>query len=85
MNTEQLNKEAAKWAADYLSREKLGSDEELQMLSAAYAQLFLTACENKPKELGPSHNVIADCFKKLGDEKWEARHRQLAKAYEKQN
>lgn len=83
MNTEQLINVANDWAHKYLQKDKLGSDEELQMLASAYAQLFLNACENKSKELGPSHNIIADCFKKLGDEKWESRHRQLAKAYDK--
>lgn len=83
MNTEQLNLEAARWTKDYLSREKLGSAEELQMLSSAYAQLFLAACENKsPADLGKAHSTIADCFKKLGDANWEARHRTLANAYD---
>ena len=86
MTVEQLNLEAARWTKDYLSREKLGSSEELQMLAASYAQLFLSACENKSTTaLSDAHNTIANCFKKLGDEKWEHRHRSMAEAYENQN
>ena len=84
MTTEQLNLEAARWTKDYLAKESLGSAEELQMLSAAYAQLFLSACENKSRaDLGTAHGAIADCFKKLGDNTWETKHRTLAAAYAK--
>lgn len=82
MELEQLLNESKRWTEDYKKRDVLGSAEELQMLSCAYATLFLTACANKSKmDLGIAHKQIAECFKKLGDSNWSHRHFTLADSY----
>jgi hypothetical protein len=82
MELNQLLTEAEKWSEVYRNKVALGSDEELQMLASAYATLFLRACANKSvKELADAHEVIADCFRRLGDQNWSVRHAELAAAY----
>jgi hypothetical protein len=83
MTLDQVLSEATKWADDYNSRPSLGSDEELQMLAAAYAKLFLGACAKWPvKELADAHDGIAKCYARLGDMNWSSRHMKLAAAYQ---
>jgi hypothetical protein len=82
MNIDQVLIEAIKWTEDYRNKAKLEADEELQMLACAYSTLFLKACAKKSKnELAEAHEVIAECFQRLGDQHWSARHSKLAAAY----
>lgn len=77
-----LTNGAINYAHQYLAQEKLGRDEKLQMLSCAYAFLYLKAA-SKPAlaELGEAHELIAKCFDKIDDPEWAARHRETAKGY----
>lgn len=85
MNYEDLIKEAKRYAEqNYLNKEKLGHDEELQLLSCGYSVLFLSACANKTMaELGRAHEFIAKCFEKIGDKNYSARHLKTASGYAK--
>ena len=72
------------WLRKYLQKSKLGTDEELQLIAAAYSALFLKAYAGaNTKELSKSHKVIAKSFKKIGDNKYFKRHSELSKAYAK--
>mgnify|MGYP006994458176 CR=1 FL=1 len=83
MNYDDLIKEAKSCAEkNYLSKEKLGQDEELQLLSCGYSILFLSACTNKTMpELGQAHEFIAKCFGKIGDQAYAQRHLRTASGY----
>lgn len=77
---------AKNYADKYLSRSDLGHDEKLQMLSCAYAFLYLKAASKSPmKELGEAHELIAKCFDHLGDSNWASKHRTTSSGYFKQN
>lgn len=82
-NHNQLINEARTYAQEnYLSKSKLGHDEELQLLSCAYSVLYLTARTNKTvQDLATAHEFIAQCFEKIGDSNYAARHLQIARAY----
>ena len=86
MTYDDLIKDAKNYAEKkYLSKEKLGHDEELQLLSCAYSVLFLSACANKSmSELGQSHEFIAQCFEKIGDRNYAQKHQKTAAAYRNQ-
>lgn len=78
----ELTNGAINYAHKYLAQENLGREEKLQMLSCAYAYLYLKAASNpKPTELGDAHDLIAKCFDKLEDPEWALRHRETAKGY----
>lgn len=83
MTYDDLISDAKKYAEkNYMAKEKLGHDEELQLLSCAYSILFLSACANKSMpELGRSHEFIAKCFEKIGDQKYAQKHLKTAAAY----
>ena len=84
MSYDELIKVAKDYAEKYLKQEKLGHDEELQLLSCGYSVLFLSACANKsPKELGLAHEFISNCFEKIGDKNYANRHQRTATGYSK--
>lgn len=78
----ELTNGALNYANQYLSQKDLGRDEKLQMLSCAYAFLYLKAASNSTmNELGEAHELIAKCFERLGDLTWASKHRETAKGY----
>ncbi len=83
MNYDEMIKIAKDFAEEnYLHKENLGRDEELQLLSCGYSILFLSACAQKtPTELGHANQFVAECFEKIGDKNYSARHKNLAEAY----
>lgn len=85
MNYDQMIADAKRYAEqNYLNKEKLSNDEELQLLSCAYSVLYLSACANKSSaELGSAHRFIADCFIKIGDKNFSDRHLKMADTYNK--
>lgn len=87
VNYDDLINEAKSYAEkNYLNKEQLGHDEELQLLSCGYSILFLSACANKTmNELGEAHEFIAKCFEKIGDNAYSQRHLKTAKAYLKKS
>ena len=79
---DELTAGALNYSKKYLSQENLGRDEKLQMLSCAYAFLYLKAAsQSSMKELAEAHELIANCFEKLGDINWASRHKETAKGY----
>jgi hypothetical protein len=73
---------AQDYANKYLTQETLGSAEKLQMLSCAYAYLYLkAAAQGSMKELGEAHELIAKCFERLEDSSWASKHREVAAGY----
>ncbi len=85
MDYDSLIKSAKDYAdKNYLNKEKLGYDEELQLLSCGYTVLFLSASANKTRtELGQAHEFIAKCFNKIGDKNYSERHLKTASGYMK--
>lgn len=82
----ELTNGALSNTSKYLSQASLGQDEKLQLLSCAYAFLYLKAASNASmKELGEAHELIAKCFERLEDLSWAAKHRQTAAGYLRQN
>ncbi|MBC7742282.1 MAG: hypothetical protein H7061_08795 [Bdellovibrionaceae bacterium] len=81
-SSQALLNEAFKMTTDYLSKKTLGRDEELQMLSCSYANLFLLAASKASmNELGSAHELIAKCFERLGDTVWSEKHKVTAAGY----
>lgn len=82
MNYDELIQIAKQHADEYLRKDKLGHDEELQLLSCGYSILFLSACAQKPAiEIGTAHLFIAKCFEKIGDTEYSGKHLQTYRAY----
>lgn len=82
----ELTNGAKNYADKYLTQTDLGRDEKLQMLSCAYAFLYLKAASNcSMKELGEAHELIAKCFDRLGDSNWASKHLETASGYFKRN
>lgn len=78
----ELTNGAQNYANQYLSQQNLGQDEKLQMLSCAYAFLYLKAAsKSSMNELAEAHELIAKCFERLGDSAWASKHRETAKTY----
>jgi hypothetical protein len=78
----ELTSGALNYANKYLAQKELGRDEKLQMLSCAYAFLYLKAAANAAlSELGEAHELIAKCFDRIGDSMWASKHRDTAKGY----
>ncbi len=87
MEISRLKEIATKFTDDYLKRENLGSDEELQLMSSAYTSLFLTTCDWKEGQtldsLADAHALIAKSYTKIGQTELSARHGRLSEAYRK--
>lgn len=82
----ELTSGALHYAQSYLSQKDLGKDEQLQMLSCAYAYLYLkAAAQSSSKDLGEAHELIARCFERLGESAWALKHRETAAGYSRQN
>ena len=83
MNYDEMIKIAKDYAEkNYLHKENLSQDEELQLLSCGYTILFLSACAQKSTaELSHANNFIAECFEKIGDKNYSAKHKNLAESY----
>jgi hypothetical protein len=81
----ELIEGAFNYTQKYLNQKDLGRDEQLQLMSCAYAHLYLKAANQATfKELGDAHMLIADCFKRLGDQVWADKHKETAQGYFKQ-
>lgn len=87
MEITQLREVANKTANVYLKREKLGADEELQLMSCTYTNLFLVTTEWQEGQslntLAEAHRLIAESYTKIGQPELSARHGRLAEAYRK--
>lgn len=87
MEITQLREVANKMANDYLKREKLGADEELQLMSCTYTNLFLVTTEWEEGQslntLADAHDLIAVSYIKIGQRELSERHGRLAEAYRK--
>ncbi len=85
MDITQLREIAKEYAADYLNRESLGADEELQLMSCTYTNLFLVTCEWKEGQslnsLADAHGLIAESYTKIGQPDLSARHDRLSASY----
>lgn len=82
MNYDELIRLAREQAEEYLSKDQLGHDEELQLLSCGYSILFLSACAQKSTEdLAGAHLLIAKCFEKVGDKVFSSKHVLTYRAY----
>ncbi len=78
----ELTDGAFNYTQKYMNQKELGHYEKLQMLSCAYAHLYLKAAQQADaKSLGDAHTLIADCFQLLGDQVWAGKHKEVASSY----
>jgi len=75
------------WSLKYvdscLKRKSIGSDEQLQMVACAYADLVLTATMRAPfNKFAESHRLIAKTLTRIGESNLAGRHEKLAGAYD---
>lgn len=68
----------------YLEKKTLSVDEELQLLSSAYAALFLKSIDHHPTaQIAKAHACLQTCFEKIGDTNLAKKHKLMEEAYRK--